>query len=103
LLMILWNRCCVTICLREGEILFIKLSSSSCESKSCYFTVRYSVIACYISGLSFIFFMVEVANSILSCNLVPFLLSDYRTTLIVPRIEPSMKELDNSKIEVAIA
>jgi hypothetical protein len=49
------------------------------------------------------FFMVVVANSIYSCSFVPFLLRDYRMTLIVPRIEPSMKELERSNKEVTIA
>jgi hypothetical protein len=48
-------------------------------------------------------FIVEVANSRDSWSFVDFLFNDYRTTLIVPKIEPSMNELDSNKIDVTIA
>jgi hypothetical protein len=48
-------------------------------------------------------FIVEVANSRDSWSFVDFRFKDYRTTLIVPKIEPSIKELDSNKIDVTIA
>ena len=57
----------------------------------------------YISGSKLSDFIVEVANSRESWSFVDFLFNDYRTTLIVPKIEPLMKELDSNKIDVTIA
>ena len=56
-----------------------------------------------MAGSNFSDFIVEVANSRDSWSLVDFLFNDWRTTLIVPKIEPSIKELDNSKMDVTIA
>jgi hypothetical protein len=57
----------------------------------------------YMTGSNFNDFIVEVANSSDSWSFVDFLFNDWSTTLIVPKIEPSMKELDKSKIDVTIA
>ena len=99
----LWNRCCVIMCLNDGDTNFNKPSSSCSDSLSFCFSVKYSRIFYYISLERLMFFIVVVANSIFSCRMLDFLFNYWKTTLIVPRIEASMKELDRSKMDVTMA